>query len=179
MEFLRSDANPWGEVVAVALVVVPALLAGWAMYRAYRRHRARNEQAYGPLPTAAEPKREPDGEALYTGTTRGGSRAERLAAHGLFGRGPCRYWMEPGSFTFMRFRGPAVRLTEIRELGLVGAHAGRVLAPERIAVVRWVLGEDEVDSGFAFPDSARAHAFADALADAMELPADRGPYAGA
>lgn len=179
IEVLRSESNLWGELVAVALVVFPAALAAWGMVRSYRRRRAANERAFGPLPTAALPSRDPDGEALYTGTTTGGSRAERVAAHGLFSRGPCRYWFEPGALVFTRYRGPVVRIAEVRQLGLVGAHAGRVLAPERIAVVRWALAETEVDTGFAFTDSAHARHFAETLAATVGLPADRGPYAGA
>lgn len=179
IEWLRSDQNPWGEALAVAIVVVPAALVAWGMVRAYRRRRAANEQALGPLPTARRPGRDPDGEALYTGTTRGGSRAERIAAYGLFGRGPCSYWFEQGALVFARYRGPVVRIAEVRELGLVGAHAGRVLAPERIAVVRWALEGTEVDTGFAFSDAAHARHFAEELAATVGLPADRGPYAGA
>ncbi len=179
LEYIRSDQNLWGEALAVALVVVPALLAAWGMRRAYRRRRAAAEQAFGPLPTVATPKRDPDGEALYTGTTRGGSRSERVAAYGLFGRGPCRYWFEQGALVFTRYRGPVVRIGEVSEIGLVGAHAGRVLGPERIAIVRWTLEDTDVDTGFAFEDAAHARHFATELAAALGLPADRGPYAGA
>jgi hypothetical protein len=180
IEFLRSETNPWGEAVAVLLVLGPALLASWGMRRAYRRRRAAEESAYGPLPVVAEPARAPDGEALYTGTTRGGSRAQRVAAYGLFGRGPCRYWFDPaGALVFHRYRGPVVRIATVHTLGLVGAHAGRVLSPERIAIVGWTLGEQDVDSGFAFAEAVQARAFAETLAGVVGLPAERGPYAGA
>lgn len=163
MELLRSDANPWGEVLAVLLVAGPAALAALGMARAYGRRRAAEERDLGPLPVVAEPARPPDGEALYTGTTRGGSRAERVAAHGLFGRGPCRYWFTPGGLVFHRFRGSVVRIAPVREVGLVGAHAGRVLAPDRIVVIGWTLGGTEVDSGFGFGDAAQARAFSERL----------------
>jgi hypothetical protein len=179
LEALRSDENLWGEALAVALVVVPALLAAWGMRRAYRRRRTATEQALGPLPVVEEPAREPDGQALYTGTTTGGSRSERVAAYGLFGRGPLRYWFEPDGLVFTRFRGPVVRIAHVTEIGLVGAHAGRVLGPDRIVIVRWTLEETEVDTGFAFEDAAHARHFAEELAAVVGLPADRGPYAGA
>jgi hypothetical protein len=165
IDVLRSDGNPWGEVLAVALVLGPALLAAWGMARVYRRRRATEEAAYGDLPTTREPDREPDGEALYTGTTR---------------RGPCRYWFDPaGALVFQRYRGPVVCIAMVRELGLVGAHAGRVLSPERIAVVGWTLGGHDVDTGFAFPEAVEARAFAETLAGVVGLPVDRGPSAGA
>lgn len=187
LEFLRSEANPWGEVLAVVLVVLPAVLAAWGMLRSYRGRRGAEEDALGPLPPGEAPDRDPDGEALYTGTTRGGSRAVRVTAHGLFGRGPAVYWFEPGrhlppeeprlpALVFRRYRGPVVRIEAIREIGLVGAHAGRVLAPQRIVVVGWRLGAADVDSGFAFEDVALAERFADQAATTLNLPPDRGPY---
>jgi len=188
LEFLRSGSNPWGEVLAVALVVLPALLAGWGMLRSYRGRRQAEEQALGPLPRSEAPGRDPDGEALYTGTTRGGSRAARVTAHGLFGRGPAVYWLEEGrhlppaeprlpALVFRRYRGPLVRIEAIREIGLVGAHAGRVLAPRRIVVIGWRLGDADVDSGFAFEDVALAEHFADRAAATLNVPPDRGPRA--
>jgi hypothetical protein len=174
----------------VVLVVLPALVAGWAMLRSYRRRRAAEEAALGPLPRGPEPGRPPDGEALYTGTTYGGSRALRVTAYGLFGRGPCSYWFEPGrhlppgpptpaAVVFRRFRGPVVRLEAVRTVALVGAHAGRVLAPRRIAILGWTLGQTEVDTGFAFEDAAQAERFAELAADTLNIPPERGPFASA
>jgi len=174
-------------VLAVALVVLPALLAGWGMLRAYRGRRREEEAAVGPLPSGPAPDRDPDGEALYTGTTADGSRAVRVTAHGLFGRGPAVYWFEPGrhlppaeprlpALVFRRYRGPVVRIEAIRDIGLVGAHAGRVLAPRRIVVIGWRLGGADVDTGFAFEDVALAERFAERAATTLNLPPDRGPY---
>jgi len=164
LELLRSDGNILGEMVAVALVVGPAVLAAWGMRRAYLRRRASEESTVGPLPRIPEPDRAPDGQALYTGTTYGGSRARRLAAHGLFGRGPCRYWLERDRLVFQRLRGPVTSVRDVCKVGLTGAHAGRVLAPRRIAVIAWRLGDTEVDTGFAFDDAAMAEAFAQRVA---------------
>jgi hypothetical protein len=160
------------------------------MLRSYRGRRAREEAALGPLPTGPAPDRDPDGEALYTGTTYGGSRALRVTAYGLFGRGPASYWFEPGrhlppappspaALVFRRFRGPVVRLEAVREVGLVGAHAGRVLAPRRIAILGWTLGDVDVDTGFAFEDAALAERFAEQAVNILNIPPDRGPYVGA
>lgn len=179
LELLRSDGNILGEVFAVVVVVGPACWAAWAMRRAYRRRRASEEARLGPLPRIPVPGRAPDGDALYTGTTYGGSRARRIAAHGLFGRGPCRYWLEPARLVFQRHRGPVVSLTDVRDVGLTGAHAGRVLAPRRIAVIAWRLGETDVDSGFAFEDAVLAQAFAERVAAATGVPPERGPRVGA
>ena len=133
----------------------------------------------GLLPTVRAPLREPDGEALYVGTTVGGSLAHRLVAGALFGRGTCRYWLEAGYLVMQRAGGPVIRPLGISQGGLSGAHAGQVLAPNRIAVVTWLLGEDEVDTGFGFEATTLAEQFAEQVADAVGLSPDKGPHAGA
>ena len=163
LDVLRSDANPLGEIVSVAGLLVLWALAVVLMRRGYRRRRAADEAALGSLPVVQPPARDPDGSALYTGTTRGGSRADRIAAAGLFGRGRCDWWLDGDGLVFRRVRGPVVRCTGVRDVGLVGAHAGRVVAPGRIAVVSWTLGATEVDSGFAFDDADAAEAFRGAV----------------
>ena len=163
LDVLRSDANPAGEIVSVAALLVLWALAVLLMRRGYRRRRAADEAALGDLPAVPAPAREPDGRALYTGTTHGGTRADRIAAGGLFGRGPCEWWLDGDTVVFRRVRGPVVRCTGLRDVGLVGAHAGRVLAPGRIAVISWTLGETLVDSGFAFDDAQSAAAFRDSV----------------
>jgi len=179
LELLRSDGNILGELFAVAVVVGPAVLGAWGMRRGYLRRRAGEEAAVGPLPATPEPARAPDGEALYTGTTHGGSRARRLAAHGLFGRGPCRYWLEPGQLVFQRFRGPVVGVRDVHEVGRTGAHAGRVLGPGRITVVAWRLGDTDVDSGFGFDDADLAEAFAAGVTAVTSRSAERAPHVDA
>lgn len=124
-------------------------------------------------------RRVSDGEAYYLGTTVGGSRHHRIIGGLLFGRGPCRYWLEPGTLVFQRDGGPVVTMTGISQVGLAGAHAGQVLAPNRIAIVTWIHEENEVDSGFGFTDSVQAEAFADRVAATVELSPDKGPHASA
>jgi hypothetical protein len=134
------------------------------------------------VPTVRAPKREPDGEATYVGTTVGGSQQHRIVGGALFGRGECRYWIEPGQVVFQRDGaggGLTVALTGISQVGLAGAHAGRVLAPSRIAIVTWRLGGDDADTGFGFSDSKHAELFADRIAAAAGLSPDKGPHAGA
>ena len=129
------------------------------------------------VPTARAPKREPDGEAVYVGTTV--VESHKVMAGALFGRGDCRYWIEPGRLVFEREGGPVVALTRISQVGLAGAHAGQVLAPSRIAIVTWGLGGDDVGSGFGFTDAKHAELFADQLVAAVGLSPERGPHAGA
>ncbi len=136
-------------------------------------------QKIGLLPAVDAPLREPDGEALYVGTTVGGSLAHRVVAGALFGRGTCRYWLEPGSLVMQRGPGLVIALTGICQVGLSGAHAGQVLAGNRIAIVTWMLGDDEVDTGFGFEAATLAERFAERVADAAGLSPDKGPHAGA
>ncbi|MGH8901242.1 MAG: hypothetical protein ACRDYA_06065 [Egibacteraceae bacterium] len=143
---------------------------------------------YGPVSAVDVPKSAPDGEAVYVGTTIGGSAHQKVGG-ALFGRGECRYWLQGGALTFQRGggggpglqarSGPAIALTGITEVGLSGAHAGQVMAPNRIAIVTWRLGQDEVDTGFGFDNPIQAEAFADRVAAVAGLSPDKGPHASA
>lgn len=171
IDALRSDENLLGELVALLLLLVPFALAVVGLYRGYAGRRAREEEQYGPLPVTDPPNRPADADVLYTGTTIDGTPIAKIAAHRLFGRGACRVWIENGGVVFHRVHGPVVAIRTIRVVGLAGAHAGRVLAPGRIAIVGWTLGGHDVDTGFAFGDAASAAAFAAAVANAAGLPA--------
>jgi hypothetical protein len=155
-------------------------LRSWVIQR-------RRQRQIDPVPMIQAPERAPDGAALYLGTTVGGSQQHHLVAGALFGRGACRYWLEPGRLVLQREGGGGpeapgdvvVALTGILQVGLSGAHAGQVLAPSRIAVVTWALDNEEVDTGFGFADAKRAERFADQVTEAAGLSPDRGPHASA
>jgi hypothetical protein len=134
---------------------------------------------YGPVPVVNIPTPAPDGKAIYVGTTIGGSTHHRLVGGALFGRSECAYWLQEGTFTFQRDAGPAITLTGITQVGLSGAHAGQVMAPNRIAVVTWTLGQAEVDTGFGFANPRQAEAFADQVVAVIGLSPDKGPHASA
>lgn len=144
-------------------------IRGWTSRRA----------GYGPVPIVEVSPCAPDGKAVYVGTTIGGSAHHRVVGGVLFGGGECRYWLQEGTLTIQRDPGPAIALTGITEVGLSGAHAGRVMAPNRIAIVAWTLGQDEVDTGFGFANSKQAEAFADQVAAVVGLSPDKGPHASA
>jgi hypothetical protein len=144
---------------------------------------------YGPVPTIDVPTYAQDGDAVYVGTTIGGAAKHRLVGGVLFGRSQCRYWLQAGALTFQRTNGegsgrqsgsgPAIALTGITEVSLSGAHAGLVMAPNRIAVVTWMLGRDQVDTGFGFDNPRQAEAFADQVTAVVGLSPDKGPHASA
>jgi hypothetical protein len=138
-----------------------------------------SRRARGSVPTIDMPTRAPDGEAVYVGTTLGGAAHHRLVGGALFGRGTCRYWLQASVLTFQRDLGPAIALTDITEVSLSGAHAGLVMAPNRIAVVTWTLGQEELDTGFGFANPRQAEAFAEQVAATAGLSPDKGPHASA
>jgi hypothetical protein len=159
-DVLRSDANVVGETFAVLALLGVWGLAVWGMARGYRRRRRHDEARFGALPVVDPPQRTPDGEAIYTGTTT--PDGARVGAGGLFGRGPCRYWLEGERLVFARHRAPALAVAPLG-VDLAGAHAGRVLAPGRIALVAWRLNDLDVETGFGFDDAADAATFADTV----------------
>jgi hypothetical protein len=144
-------------------------IRGWTLRRVY----------YGPVPTVDVPNPEPDGKAIYVGTTIGRSAYHRIVGGALFGRSECCYWLQGSALTFQRDPGLVITLAGITEVRLSGAHAGQVMAPNRIAVVTWTLGQDQVDTGFGFDNPRQAEAFADRVAAVAGLSPDKGPYASA
>lgn len=163
LEFLRSDSHAWGEAVAIAAILLIWGLLVWLMWRGYRNRQARDAALVGQAEQAQRPAREPDAEVVYTGTTFAGSQTDRAGAAGLFGRGPCALWLDADGLTFARHRAPVLRIAQVNEVALLGAHAGRVLGAGRICVVRWTASGGELDTGFGFGTAAEAEAFADAV----------------
>ena len=163
LELIQSDANLFGETVATALFLAIFAWAVLAMRRGWRRRSGDAGARFGAVPTAAPPAREPDGGALCTGTTVAGSRMERVALPELFGRWRCDWWVEGDAVLLRRAGGATIRLAGITGTGRTGAHAGRAVGRERIAVVRWTLGEHQVDTGLQFATAEAAMAFVERL----------------
>lgn len=168
LELIQSDTNLFGEVFATALFLAIFAWAVLAMRRGWRTRSGAAAARFGAAPAATPPEREPDGTALCTGTTVAGSRMERVALPELFGRWRCDWWIEPAAVLLRRPDGVTLRLTGVTEAGVTGAHAGRAVGRERIAVVRWTLGEHHVDTGLQFATAEEALAFTDRLHVAVD-----------
>ncbi len=184
----------------------------WRLWRAARMRSARIDAQ---RPTVRTPDRPPDGYAIYVGTTTRSGMQHRLADGQLFGGGRCAYWIVGATLVLQRESGPVLALRNIDEVGVAGAHAGKIMAPRRIAIITWRAraagsderpsavvtgerassavsrqrvraavsaetdGDEQLDTGLGFDDTAQAEAFADAVAASAGVPADRGPHAGA
>lgn len=159
IELIQSDANLFGEILATVLFLAIFALSVRGMRRGWIRRSADAGARYGEVPRTDVPGRDPDGQALCTGTTVAGSRAERVALPELFGRWRCDWWAEPDALVVRRYGGQVLRLAHARAAGLTGAHAGRAVGRGRIAIVRWRLGDEDVDTGLQFPTAGEAERF--------------------
>lgn len=169
LELIQSDTNLFGEIFATALFLAIFAWAVLAMRRGWRTRSGAAAARFGAAPTTTmPPRRDPDGTALCTGTTVAGSRMERVALPELFGRWRCDWWIEAGEVLLRRPDGVTLRLGGVTEAGVTGAHAGRAVGRERIAVVRWTLGEHNVDTGLQFAGAEEARAFTDRLQVAVD-----------
>lgn len=160
LDVIQSDQNLVGEIVATALFLGIFALAVLGMRRGWRTRSGQAAARYGAASVIAGVVRPADGTAVCTGTTVAGSRAERVALPELWGRWRCEWWVEPDGLVLRRRDGLFLRLTGIGDVGLTGAHAGRAVGHERIAVVRWTLNEVAVDTGLQFDSAEAARAFA-------------------
>jgi len=159
VDLIQSDANLFGEIFATALFLAIFLLALARMRRGWRRRSGDAAARYGAVPRAAAPAREPDGQALCTGTTVAGSRLERVALPELFGRWRCDWWAGPEGLVLRKADGVVLGLGPVAATARTGAHAGRAVGRGRIALVRWTLNSIEVDTGLQFDSADEAVAF--------------------
>jgi len=167
-ELLQSHTNPYGEILSLVVMLGVFGIAMLSMRRGWNKRRAAALIRFGNVALTDAPTREPDGTALCTGTTTAGSRAERVALPELFGRWGCQYWVTPQGM-FLRRQPPTanggdtLHLVDANGAGVTGAHAGRAVGAGRIAVVRWTLGGEDVDTGLQFRSAEEADAFVERL----------------
>lgn len=158
-------------VAAIVLIVVVALLflavaIGWS---ARRRRQSGLPALAVPPATTGEPSY--DEEALYIVTTRADEPTDRIAVHGLGVRAHAVVTVVPEGIVLGLAGRPDAFIPRDALVGV--GHAtwtiDRVVGRDRLAFVRWRLGDLEVDSYFRPTDPA-------ALVAAIEtlVPAPKG-----
>lgn len=175
----------------LALIVLFALVM-LAMRHSWRARARRQMTGVGgrALPAPSAPGAAPSrvllsADGLYISTTWAGEHLERITAHGLGMRSPVRVVRHDGA-------GPTEERWEIHRQGapsfvipassLTSAFtapgmAGRWIGKDALVVLRWRLGEHEVDTGLRLPN-AEEHAavLQRAAADAADADADARPH---
>ncbi|NIH88536.1 transporter [Amycolatopsis granulosa] len=145
------------RLLLTLLVIVCFLLALWGMRRSWRR-RARSQSAVlPPFPQKpAEPGEEllPEAKGLYVSTTTAGNWQDRIVTRGAGLRGRAVLRLYRAGLEIDRAGAPGffIPRESIVEAGRSNAIAGKVMGTDSLLVVRWRLGDAELDTGFRGDD---------------------------
>ena len=156
-------------LLIVALVVSAAalMLVGW---RSRRRR-----QAGIPTPLIVPRSLQPalvEAEGWYVATTPGGEPLERIAAHGLGFRARAQVTVHPEGLVLER-RGSAptyLPTAHVRSVGRATWAIDRVVEPEGLVVVGWMLGSQVVETYLRIPDRSDAERLMAAVQTLLTAP---------
>ncbi|MEV4901674.1 hypothetical protein AB0K08_10080 [Citricoccus sp. NPDC055426] len=137
-----------GILTGIGLVVFAVLMWwGW-------RHRKRRQQdvaAPAAVPAAvlaAEPLA--GAEGMYVSTVRGQDYLDRIAVHGLGLRTNARLEVHGSGVALLREGSPNLFLprADLREVGLGSGMSGKFVEKDGLVLVTWMLGGQQVTTGF-------------------------------
>ncbi|MGM7667407.1 PH-like domain-containing protein [Microbacterium sp. A93] len=147
-EDLSAEYTLIGILTGIGLVVFVALMWwGW-------RHRKRRQQDLAA--PAAVPKSvlgsEPlaGAEGMYVATVRGQDYLDRVAVHGLGLRTNARLEVHDSGVALFREGSPNLFIprADLREAGLASGMSGKFVEKDGLVAVTWMLGGQEVSTGF-------------------------------
>jgi hypothetical protein len=136
-------------ILTVIVVIAVVALMGWGWRN--RKRRQQDIAAPAPVPAAlleADPLA--GAEGMYVSTVRGRDYLDRIAVHGLGLRTNARLEVHPDAVVVLRegsqnFSIPAADLLEV---GLDSGMSGKFVESGGLIVVTWLLGGQEVTTGF-------------------------------
>ena len=141
-------------VVGLVLVCV---LAGWGLWVGWR-HRGHRQSGLAPLPAVPNVPGDvvtPALKGLYVSSTPARNWQDRIVAHGLGGRATSIVRLtEDGVLIDREGADPIfVPITDLVEVTTAPGIAGKVMGQaDGILIIRWRLGETELDSGIRADD---------------------------
>lgn len=153
-----------GILTVIAVIAIAALM--WWGWR-NRKRRQQDIAAPAPVPAALlETDPLAGAEGMYVSTVRGRDYLDRIAVHGLGLRTNARLEVHPNGVVLLRegsgnFLIPAADLVEV---GLDSGMSGKFVESGGLIVVTWLLGGQEVTTGFR----TRTAADRDPLRSAIE-----------
>lgn len=153
-------------------MVALCVLAAYAMYRGWRR-RAEGQSGLAPLPAAPADLGEDlvaPVTGLYISTTTAGEWQDRIVAHGLGRRAAGAIRLSAAGVCVER-DGESdifIPVTDVDAVGTTPGVAGKVMGMAHgVLLVRWTLGEVELESGFRANDDRAQADFIDAARDLL------------
>ena len=138
-------------------LVLVCLLAGWGLWVGWR-HRSRRQSGLAPLPAVPNAPGDvvtPALKGLYVSSTTAGNWQDRVVAQGLGVRAPAIVRLsEDGVLIDREGADPIyVPVADLVEVTTAPGIAGKVMGQaDGILIIRWRLGDTELDSGIRADD---------------------------
>ena len=137
------------RITAVAILAVIFLALLWLMWRGWKGR----QQSQAHIPAPGAPASAPAGEAtagMYVATTLADQPLERVNVHGLGVRTNARVFVTPTGVVMSLdgvgdFEIPA---GDIIQVGFASGMIGKFVEKDGLVVIRWQLGDTQVDTGF-------------------------------
>ena len=157
-------ALPTLLIVSLVVAAAALMLVGW------RARRRRQSGVDAPLAAPAElSPATVDVEGWYVATTPAGEPLERIAVHGLGFRARATVSVHPQGIVLGRRGSDAVYLpaADLRTAGRATWAIDRVVEPQGLVVIGWMLGSTPVDSYLRLPDRTGADRLLAAVTDLL------------
>ncbi|WP_236791253.1 transporter [Amycolatopsis sp. GM8] len=142
--------------ILVLVVLVFFLLAVWGMRLGWRRRARSQSVLVPPFPPVPDEPGEPDLTAtgLYVSTTTADDWQNRIVTRGTGLRGRAVLRSYSGGVEVDRAGAPGFWIPRdaITEVRRGSAIAGKVMGTDSLLIIRWRLGEVELDTGFRGDD---------------------------
>lgn len=177
-----APVTAWGPRLALTITVLAIIGLGvWGMRRGWQARAARQAD----LPAPAAPPELSDGPVagmagapvlgMYVATTRAGDLLDRIVVHGLGNRGRAELSLDPRGVRISRVgEAPVwIPVDDLRDVRLGSGQAQKAYEAGGLILIRWRLGDAEVETGFRADDPEQHLTTAGALS--ALVPSTGGP----
>lgn len=168
MEYTEQAAvTDWPmRILLVGIFLALIIAALYGMRRGWRGRIARQQNF--PSPTHEPPAgwlAAGEVAGMYVGTVRAGDWLDRIAAHGLGVRSRAvLHWSLVGDVLQVwceREGAPSLFIPEVEAVGLGRGIAGTVRSTDSVWILRWNLGDEQVETGFRASQTSDHEALAE------------------
>ncbi|MHB0928641.1 MAG: PH-like domain-containing protein [Candidatus Nanopelagicales bacterium] len=152
--------------MALVLGIIAVIaLTYWGMYRGWQARVASQRELPLPQPQSSEPTVAGPWSGIYLGATRAGRWLDRIDAHSLGARSLVRLRLTAHAIDLEREneRSFSIPRTEVIGVRADKGIAGRAFEDGGIIVISFRLGQESIDIGMRFPDTAEHLAALSAL----------------
>ena len=145
----NAAASPLTAIAAVTIALVVFALIAWG----WRNRKRRQQDVAAPADVPEQVlEQEPlsAAEGMYVSTVRGRDWLDRIAVHGLGLRTTARVEVHPQGIALLRSgaQNLFIAAEDVTDVRLESGMQGKFVERDGLLVISWLLGGDEVSTGF-------------------------------